>query len=95
MKLNKKDQISETIIKKTDDGWVFIVGKDKIDLYHFDGLGFIKDKDKIELYHFFDNFNKNAEAVKRLLDKLKLCEDKLELCEGELDEQKQENKDNK
>jgi hypothetical protein len=86
MKL-KEDQISETMLYKTDDGWVFILGKDKIELYHLlyhfsDFKGFAFPLDKV-------NFNENAEAVKRILL------DKLKLCEGELGEQKQENKDNK
>jgi hypothetical protein len=78
----KKDEVSEAFLNKTNDGRVFIIKKNKVELYHIldiEGIEFRVDK---------LNFNLNAEAVKRILDIIKTCE-------GELGEQKQENKDNK
>jgi len=78
MRLNK-DEVSEAFLNKTNDGLVFIIKKNKIELYHIldiEGIEFRVDK---------LNFNLNAEALKRYI----------KTCEGELGEQKQENKDNK
>jgi hypothetical protein len=58
----KKDEVSEAFLNKTNDGRVFIIKKNKVELYHIldiEGIEFRVDK---------LNFNLNAEAVKRILD---------------------------